>query len=523
MYVIQKPKLQKGLPKKTESTCPICGKIIPAEIYEENGKIWYRKKCDEHGEFKDIYYGDAEVWHWMEKWGIILDGVGVRNPAIKKDVSEIKCPFDCGLCKLHFSHTALANLDLTNRCNLRCPICFANANAAGYVYEPDYETVVEMMKVLREEMPVPTPAIQFAGGEPTLYPRFFDVIRKARELGFAQIQVATNGILIAKDPEFAQKMLDAGMHTVYLQFDGFKESTYIQARGANLLPLKLKAIENLRKTKPKPLATVLVPTVVKGINDDEVGKIVEFGLENLDVIRAVNFQPVSLTGRIPQGELLKMRYTTGDLIRDLSEQTDFLEKTDFFPIPVAAIFSEMASQIFREPKVAFTPHPACGAATYLFKDYERNKVIPITRFIDVPGVLEDLIPMVFEEKFKKNKYLAGITLYRIIKRYFDKEKAPSGFKLKMLLDIFQKGDKESLGKLHWESMFVGAMHFQDEYNYDVQRVMRCVIHYVTPDKRIIPFCAYNSGPTYRMEIEKKFSIPIEEYRKKYGNVVGVEG
>ncbi|MCD6370363.1 MAG: radical SAM protein [Thermoplasmata archaeon] len=513
MYVIQPPKLKKGLPQKTKSICPVCGKVIPATIYEEDGKIWYKKTCPEHGEFRDIYYGDAEVWHWMEKWGTILDGVGPEYPKIEN-----------GFFDKHYSFTALANLDLTNRCNLRCPICFANANAAGYVYEPDFDTVVEMMKLLREERPVPTPAIQFAGGEPTIYPRFFDVIRKAKELGFPQIQVATNGILIANDPTFAQRMVDAGMHTVYLQFDGFKESTYITARGVNLLPQKMKAIENLRNVKPKPLATVLVPTVVKGMNDDEVGKIVEFGLQNLDVIRAVNFQPVSLSGRIPQGELFKMRYTTGDLIRDLHEQTDFIEKTDFFPIPVAALFAEVAAQIFKKPEPSFTTHPACGAATYIFHDYEKDKNIPITRFIDVPGLMEELIPMVFNEEFEKKSKLGSVlTLYRLLKRHFDKKYAPTGFKLKEILTVFEQGTKDALGKLHWDSMFIGAMHFQDAYNYDLKRIQRCVIHYVTPDLKLIPFCSYNTGPVFREKVEKKHSISLEEYRKRHGKVVGVEG
>ncbi|MCD6276285.1 MAG: radical SAM protein [Thermoplasmata archaeon] len=513
MYVIQPPRLKAGLPQETKSICPVCGKVIPATIYEEDGKIWYKKVCPEHGEFKDIYYGDAEVWHWMEKWGYILDGIGPEYPKIEN-----------GFFDKHYSFTALANLDLTNRCNLRCPICFANANAAGYVYEPDFDTVVKMMKILREERPVPTPAIQFSGGEPTIYPRFFDVIRKAKELGFAQIQVATNGILIANDPTFAQRMADAGLHTVYLQFDGFKESTYITARGVNLLPQKMKAIENLRRVKPKPLSTVLVPTVVKDVNDDEVGKIVEFGLENLDVIRAVNFQPVSLSGRIPQVELFKMRYTTGDLIRDLSEQTDFIDKQDFFPIPVAALFAEVAAQIFKKPEPAFTTHPACGAATYVFHDYDKNKNITITKFIDVPGIIEELIPLVFEEKFeKKSKLSSVLTLYKILKRHYDKKYAPSGFKLKEILGVFEQGTKEALGKLHWDSMFIGAMHFQDPYNYDLHRIQRCVIHYVTPDLKIIPFCSYNTGPTFREIVEKKYSISLEEYRKRHGNVVGVEG
>ena len=516
MYVIKRSELATSLPKKTKSLCPQCGRIISAEIYEKDGKIMYRKECPEHGVFDDVYFGDAEVFYRLTKW--VVDGIGVHNP---QTAVEKGCPYDCGLCPVHYSHTALANVDLTNRCNMNCPICFANANATGYVYEPSFEQVVNMLRILREEKPVPCPAVQFAGGEPTIYPRFFDVIRAARDLGFAQIQVATNGIRLAEEPDFCQKMADAGLHTVYLQFDGFKEETYLRARGIkDFLKVKLKAIENCRNVKPKPLATVLVPTMVKGINDDEAGKMVDFALENLDVIRSVNYQPVAFTGRISKRELMEGRYTIGDLIDDLVNQTTYFEKEDFYSIPVAAIFAELASQICREPKVAFTPHPACGAATYLFKDYERNKVIPITRFINVDGVLEDLMPLINEGYFEKHGKIRNILkLKKVLERNFDREEAPTGFKLRHILAVFDEATKEALGELHWNTLFIGTMHFQDPYNYDIERVMRCVIHYATPDGRIIPFCAYNSGPTFREEVEKKFSVPLDEWKKMHGGDV----
>ncbi|RLF72720.1 MAG: radical SAM protein, partial [Thermoplasmata archaeon] len=239
MIIVQKSALPKGLPKKTTSLCPVCKKIIPATIYEENGKVMYKKTCPEHGEFKDIYFGDVESYLRLERWSV--DGIGVNNPNTETRKGH---PFDCGLCPYHLSHTALANLDLTNRCNLKCPICFANANAAGYVYEPTLDEVKKMLKMLRDEQPVPTPAVQFAGGEPTIYPHFLEAVKAASEMGFAQVQVATNGIRLAYDPSFAQAMVDAGMHTVYLQFDGFKEETYIKARGRkDMLKIKLLAIE----------------------------------------------------------------------------------------------------------------------------------------------------------------------------------------------------------------------------------------------------------------------------------------
>ncbi|HQA21291.1 MAG TPA: radical SAM protein, partial [Methanomassiliicoccaceae archaeon] len=222
--------LQKGLPKDTQSLCPECKKVVPARIYEKDGKVLMDKDCPEHGSITDIYWSDVELFLKAEKYA--YDGIGVSNPLIKDAKT---CPDNCGLCNLHTSHTSLANLDLTNRCNLRCPICFANANQAGYVYEPTYDEVVFMMEKLREERPVPTPAIQFSGGEPTIYPRFFDVIRKAKELGFAQIQAATNGIKLAEDPDFARNCAEAGLNTIYLQFDGMTDDIYMKTRGRKLL------------------------------------------------------------------------------------------------------------------------------------------------------------------------------------------------------------------------------------------------------------------------------------------------
>ncbi|MEM0493550.1 MAG: radical SAM protein, partial [Candidatus Thermoplasmatota archaeon] len=315
---MMRTKLITGLPKETTSLCPECLKVITATIYEKDNKVMMKKTCPEHGSFEDIYWSDADMYLKAERWS--FDGKGVDNPYIK-DASS--CPDNCGLCNLHMSHTCLALIDLTNRCNLQCPICFANANAAGYVYEPSYEDVVRMMENLRAEQPVPCKAIQFAGGEPTIYPWFFEVIKKAKELGFSQIQVATNGVKMV-DFDFCQRMRDAGMNTIYLQFDGLREEDYTSTRGRKLLDIKLKAVENCKKVKPKPLSTVLVPTIVKTINDDQVGAIVNYAVANSEAIRGVNFQPVSFTGRIDKDQLAKQRYTIPDLVKDLERQTDFL-------------------------------------------------------------------------------------------------------------------------------------------------------------------------------------------------------
>lgn len=519
--VIKESGLKKGLPKNTPSLCPECKGRIMAEIYEENGKVMIKKTCPEHGDFKDVYWSDVGLYLMAEKWA--FDGIGVENPAVPV---EKGCPDDCGLCKVHMSHTSLANLDLTNRCNLRCPICFANANDAGYVFEPTFEEVTDMLKTLRAERPVACTALQFAGGEPTIYPRFFDAIAKASELGFAQIQVATNGIKMANEPGFTQKMLDAGLHTVYLQFDGLKEDNYIQARGRPLLDIKMKAIQSCRETKPEKLSVVLVPTMVNGLNDDQLGEILKFAIENRDVIRAVNFQPVSFAGRIPNEEREEGRFTLPDMVDRLEKQTDIIKREDWFPVPVVTPISEFLSVMYGEPQLAFTAHPHCGLATYLFVDKD-GEATPVTRFIDVENLFRDLLELARKSEGKRIMAPMKIKALALIKKHFKKDKAPKGLSmtkfLRQLGGVLSTTDKDATAEISWGLMMVGGMHFQDLYNYDIERVKRCVVHYVVPDGRLIPFCAYNTGPEYRAEVEEKHSISFEEYRARHGENASPEG
>ncbi|UCE74670.1 MAG: radical SAM protein [Methanomassiliicoccales archaeon] len=520
---VQESKASQGLPKKTQSLCPDCKAIIDAEIFEENGKVIMKKECKEHGEVKDIIWSDADLYLKAERYA--LDGLGVDNPNTK---NEKGCPLECGLCDKHFSHTALSNIDLTNRCNLKCPICFANANAAGYVYEPSYEEVVKMLELLRAERPVATLVVQFSGGEPTIYPRFIDVVKKAKELGFSQVQMATNGIKLAKEPNYAQILVAAGMHTVYLQFDGLKEENYTTTRGQPLLQTKIKAIENCRRTKPKPLSTALVPTIVKTINDDQVGPILDFAIENCDVVKGVNYQPVAFTGRISKEDREKQRFTLTDLVDRLVAHSDFLTKEDFFPVPSVAPLSYLASVISNQPKLTFTCHAHCGIATYLFIE-EDGKVIPLPRFIDIEGMMSEMMSKaetwsgtgaqlaikfggaIKTEKGKQKS--AAKAFKRYFGQYIDENKMPEGLDIPTLLSaVISDRTKTAVSDFTWKTMFVGGMHFQDLYNYDIQRVQRCAVHYATPDGRLIPFCSYNGGPTWREEVEKKFSVPLSEWR-----------
>src|SRR5438046_655283 len=401
-------KLQKGLPRRTGSLCPECLKVIPATLYIGDGALKMKKTCKEHGEFDEVCWSDAEMYLRAENWA--FDGVGLETPQI---VDAKVCPYECGLCNLHYSATSLCNIDLTNRCNLKCPICFANANAAGYVFEPTFEQIIYEFAVLRAQRPIPVAAIQFAGGEPTVYPQFPDIVK---------------------------------------------------------------------------------------------------------AVKGVNFQPVSLTGRIPEEDRRKLRYTLSDLAYDLEEQTGYLTRDDWYPVPFVAPISELVSVLTDTAKPSFTSHPACGLASYLFLENGKDPV-PITRFADVDGLMEDLWLLAQDTKDKKIKFTSKLRALQLLKRHFKPDEAPEGMGLAKMLKIlnrmFTKGDKAGAAEFSWSTMYVGGMHFQDNYNYDIERVKRCVIHYATPDGKVIPFCAYNTGPNFREEIEKKFAVPIEEWRDRH--------
>ncbi len=191
---------------------------------------------------------------------------------------------------------------------------------------------------------------------------------------------------------------------------------------------------------------------------------------------------------------------------------------DWYPVPFVAPISELVSILAESPKTAFTSHPGCGLASYLFLE-EGKDPVPITRFVDIEGLMEDMWELSQRAKDSKIKFVSKIKALNLLRRHFDETNAPSGMGLRTFLktvgQMFKSGDKKGAADFSWRMMYVGGMHFQDNYNYDIERVKRCVIHYASPDGRIIPFCAYNTGPVFRNEVEKKFAIPLREWGKRH--------
>ena len=482
--------------KKTRSLCPECNRVLDAEIIEDLGQIWLERTCPSHGFLRHLYWSDAALYHRYDHFEAI--GKGSTNP--QKNVLHGKCSDSCGLCSNHRSQTLLANIDLTNRCNLNCSFCFANANACGFVYEPSYEDIVRMMKVLRDQEPVPVMAVQFSGGEPTLRDDLPRIIRKAKEMGFLQVQLATNGVRMAEDPELAKELRDAGLTTVYLHFDG------VSNKSNPLLKIHEKVISNCKKIR---LGIVLVPTIIRGKNDHEIGSIIRFAAKNNSVIRGVNFQPVAFTGAAGGADIEQSRVTIPDVLDEIEDQMQgVLNKEDFYPVPCVIPISDLADAYTGTPHVRFTAHQHCGAATYVFVRND-GEIIPINRMVDVDGFLAAIeqMAMTLKKGGAVNKYTAllegVITLHHFVRT--DERGNMMDF-WRLIWGILINQNFDALAEFHKNALFVGTMHFMDRYNFDLDRVNRCCIHYATPDGRLIPFCTYNSGPVYREQVWKNYAV-----------------
>lgn len=402
----------------TQSLCPVCMKVVEARKVVRNGAVYLIKTCPDHGAGASYYWPDADHFRWMQAF---------RLP-FKKPQSQIatskSCPYDCGLCASHLRHATLVEIEVTQRCNLRCPVCFMAAG--GVSVDPTLETIQSMFQNILQQCTVST-SIQLTGGEPTVHRDLPEIIRMGREAGFSAIEINTNGVLIGSDAGMIERLARAGISGIYLQFDGLTREVYQKIRGADLLEIKLRAIENCRTAG---VQVVLAMTVIQGINHDQLGEVLDFALKNQDVIAGVAYQPAFGSGRFEvQSE---RRLTMGDVIFMLSDQSNgVIQPYDLWPLGCS--------------------HSLCSCATYLVNDGE--KTTPFTRMIT---------PMEYSQSF-------------------DPE-SPQG-------SVFADIAARKFPELE-TGLSVVIMNYMDVGNIDLERLKECSMTVTMEDGRSIPFCAY---------------------------------
>ncbi len=431
---------------QTQSLCPECLARIPAVRFSQGSDVYLRKTCPDHGEFQVILWrGDPSYQSWVRP----------KIPTYpERPATSVRegCPFDCGLCPDHRQQTCTALLEVTYRCNMRCAFCFAGAGTS-HDSDPDMETIRCWYEAL---LATGHPCnIQISGGEPTLRDDLPDIIALGRSMGFGFIQVNTNGLRFGTDPAYVTKLKEAGLASAFLQFDGVSEDTHLTLRNGAFLASKLAAIESCRS---EGIGVVLVPTVVPGVNDKELGAIVEFAFKNLDVVRGVHFQPVSYFGRYPGIPSDANRVTLPEIIRNLEIQTDGRLKTHNFRPPGC----ENALCSFHGTFVLMPDH-----SVQALTNHE----------ISCTCSSEDAA----EGASKARRFVA---------QNWSRKETTS---LSSIQD-----DVSSLGE--WDVLLerafshklcISGMAFQDAWNIDLERLKDCCIHVVAHDGRLVPFCAHN--------------------------------
>jgi len=521
-----KPKL--GWPRETDSLCPKCviearEKILAGEedyrilidekvgeikatVIERDGQVWMVKECPIHGKYEDIMAIDSRFLKWIEQ---NFPGRDIR-------AHNDETLHNHGSSTIRHGRGAVLTVDLTNRCNMMCDPCFMDANQVGFVHELEWEEIKEILENAFQIKPRRQMSVQFSGGEPTLSPHFFRAIRYARRVGFNSVQAATNGIRFAKDFNFAKKAAESGLRFVYFQFDGIGNDANSHRHIGNLFDIKMRAIENIHSAGTE---IVLVTTLVNDVNNDQVGPIIRFAIDNPKKIAFVAFQPVSFTGRdetITEERRLRQRYTLSHLAYDVKKQTGLTEPLrDWFPLSLMQTFSDFAD-LTHGPgtewgQVSCGCHPNCGVGTALMVDKETGDAKPVPEFINIPRLAKDIQAQTDAGRGKLfSNIMMGLSLLRNYKPF----KAPRRLSL---LDILKKFDKsyglsgkdygQNFGdeaierrKDPWNFLFIAGMWFQDLFNYDFRRTEMCVIPYGTQEGEI-SFCAYNTGHGWRNIIE----------------------
>jgi hypothetical protein len=491
---------------------------IPATILERDGHIVIEKTCPTHGTFSDTLAIDPA---FLERIESLFPG--------RDYTADAGTLHNHGTSSIRYGRGAVLTIDLTNRCNMMCDPCFMDANQVGYVHELTLDDVKHLLDDAISIKPRRQMSVQFSGGEPTISPIFLDAVRYARQVGYFSVQAATNGIRFAQDPGFAQQARDAGLRIAYLQFDGIGQEANAHRKVGNLFDVKLRAIENLHRAD---IDVCLVVTIVNTVNNDQVGPIVKFALENCDKISFVSFQPVSFTGRdedISDEDRQARRYTLSHLARDLKQQTGVSEPLrDWFPLSASSVFSDV-TDLMHGPAADWGSlkcgcHPNCGIGTGFIVSKKTHAWAPVSAFIDVERMMQDARQIADAARSPRLTRLQ--TAISLLRNYHP-TRGPKGFRL---IDLVKKYDKQSGGQLggigaprtrsrkddEWLMLFVAGMWFQDLWTYDFRRTEMCIIPYATQAGEI-SFCAYNTGVGWRQIVEQMYqNATVAEWYKAHG-------
>ncbi len=480
---------------ETKSICPECQKKIDAQLREHSGKIQITKQCPEHGDFKATHWQSKPIFEHMKKYDqfqYLGDLNAPKNPE--------GCPYNCETCDKHASGTVIGVIDVTKRCNFRCAVCFSTFPQQEVDYEPTKEALIDMLEFVAKANPKP-PAILFSGGEPLEREDMHEIIGAAHRLKFMTI-LATNGTHLVDTPGLAQKLKDNGLNIVYLSFDSFHEEFNLKVRGRELVEMKLKALEVCRK---HDIEVILVNTLMKSLNDKEVGDMIRFAAKNTDIVRGLIFQPIAFTGRATENPF-RENFREWSFAEDVEKQTNGeIKTTDLYPMSVMTSPIKIMRKFMQKPWPLFSCSPQCGIVNWVYVSPE-GKMFPINRFVNFDRFF-NYIRKTAENAESKGKISLLSSLFMgsmLSMNMLLVTKEVGTFTLmKSILSMHIAPSYKSLGKIRRRIFLLGCMAFMDSYNFDVNRVRRCVVHYITPDKKIIPFCAYNN--VHRVQIEKAYA------------------
>ncbi|MFC1907085.1 radical SAM (seleno)protein TrsS [Chloroflexota bacterium] len=426
--------------EKTESLCPVCLKVIPAKKVGDNGMVYLEKSCAEHGAYKVlIWRQDAK--HYLDWSQGSERGSGPLHSSTTVDRG---CPYDCGLCSEHKTAACTMVVEVTLRCNLRCPVCFASANQ-DQEPDPDIDVIRGMYQATMQGVGACT--IQLSGGEPTVRDDLPQIVTLGREIGFNHIMINTNGIRIASEPDYLRQLKEAGASAIYLQFDGITDEVYRYTRGQNLFDIKKQALDNCAREK---IGVILVPTIVPGVNDHQLGGIVQFAKDWIPTVKGVHLQPISYIGRYPHSPNDEDRITIPDVIAALESQTE----------------GELNWQDFL-PRHAQDSHCSFSSFYVLTKEGKLQALSNLARGrVTGWGSYAETTPEESSRQFMSRHW-------------------------RLKEDCCQAGCGDSFyDRLLSHYLTITCMPFQDVWSVEIDRLRGCCGHIVMPDRRIMPFCAY---------------------------------